>query len=46
MIAIFIFGVLFGGLTTNQVQYNKCKEQNFETKVCETHKKMHDKFGK
>lgn len=46
MIAIFIFGALFGGLTVNQLDYNKCKAQNFESKACEFHKKMNDKYGK
>ena len=45
MIGLIIFGLLLGGFTTNQLAYDACKKQNFETEACKFHREMEQRFG-
>lgn len=40
MIPVFIFALLLGTATTEQVHYSKCKEEGFAPKTCEFEKKL------
>lgn len=42
ILIVFLMGVFGGAMTTEQIHYNACEKQGFETHACADAKALHE----